>query len=113
MTVEERRRRRFSESFRREQVDLIESGKTTIQEVSLRYQVKPFNVRRWVKRYGKKSLPKPILITNASEINRMKELEKENRKLYELLGKQQAELVYQKSLVKLAKDRLGEDFEKK
>lgn len=113
MTVEERRRRRFSESFRREQVELIESGKATIQEVSLLYHVKVFNVRRWVKRYGKKPLPQPILITNAREIDRMKELEKENRKLYELIGKQQAELLYQKALVKLAKERLGEDFEKK
>lgn len=113
MTVEERRRRRFSEAFRKQQVELIESGVTTVREVSIRYEVKPHNVRRWLKRFGKGTFPNQIIISSSSEINRLKDLEKENRKLYELLGKQQAELVYKSNLLRLAQERLGEDFEKK
>lgn len=113
MTVEERRRRRFSEEFRKEKVRLIESGKTSVKDVSKQYQVKPANVRLWLKKYGKKALPEPIIISNGKEFDRIRELEKENKKLLEQIGKQQVELVYKNELIALARERLGEGFEKK
>ncbi|MDH5400122.1 MAG: transposase [Cyclobacteriaceae bacterium] len=113
MTTEERRRRRFSEEFRKEQVKLIEAGKVTIQEVSKLYQVKTANVREWLKKFGKIKLPEQIIVSNGKEFDRIRELEKENKRLLEHIGKQQVELVYKNELLELAKERLGEDFEKK
>jgi len=113
MTVEERRRRRFTESFRKTQVSLIESGKTSISEVSRLYEVKQSSVRRWLSKYGKKDLPGPIIVSDPSDIVRLKELEKENKKLKELVANQQLSLVYQEGILALAKERLGDDFEKK
>jgi len=113
MTVEERRRRRFSEDFRKEQVNLIEAGEVTIKEVSKLYQVQIANVKRWLRKYGKSKLPGPIIISNGKEFNRIRELEKENKRLLEHIGKQQVELVYKSELLSMAKERLGEDFEKK
>lgn len=113
MTVEERRRRRFTESFRKTQVSLIESGETTISEVSKLYEVKQSNVRRWLSKYGKKDLPRPIIVSDPSDIDRLKELEKENKKLKELVANQQLSLVYQEGVLAIAKERLGDDFEKK
>lgn len=71
MTVEERRRRRFSEAFRKEQVDLIESGQLTVQEVSRLYKVKSASIKRWLIKFGKKELPSTILISKASKYNRI------------------------------------------
>lgn len=113
MTEDERRRRRFSEEFRKEQVSLIESGQTTVGEVAKRYHAKPQSVRAWLLRFGKKSVPGRIMITTGKEFDRIVDLEKENRKLIELIGRQQVELVYKDGLLKLAKEKLGEDFEKK
>ena len=113
MTTEERRRRRFSEPFRKEQVKLIESGKLSIIEVSRLYQVKAQNVRRWLEKYGKEKLPEMIMIQSSSEINRLKELEKENLKLKQVIGEQQVKLIYQEELLGFAKGLLGKDFEKK
>ena len=113
MTVEERRRRRFSESFRKEQVSLIESGKLTIAEVSRLYEVQIKNVKRWVERFGSMSLPQTIHITSTKDIDRLKCLESENKKLKELIADQQISLVYKNELIEVAKERLGEDFEKK
>ena len=113
MTTEERLRRRFSEEFRKEQVQLIETGKTTILEVSKRYEVKTQNIRLWMERYGKKSIPGRILITTGKDYDRIMSLEKENKKLIELIGRQQVELIHKDEVIRLAKDRLGEDFEKK
>jgi transposase-like protein len=113
MTTEERRRRRFSEEFRKEQVALIESGAATIVEVSRLYEVKRDSVKRWIERYGKQELPPRILITNGKEFNRLAELEKENKRLLELIGRQQVELLYKNELIRISKEKLGEDFEKK
>ena len=62
LTTEERRRRRFSESFRKEQVALIDKGAKTISQVSREYHVKPASVRRWVARFGEVELPQQILV---------------------------------------------------
>lgn len=113
MTTDERRRRRFTTDFRIQQVQLIESGKITIQEVSKLYEVKVDSVQRWLVKFGSKPLPKPIIISDGSEISRLKELEKENKRLLEIIGTQQVELFYQRALVDVAKSKLGEDFEKK
>lgn len=113
MTTEERRRRRFSEDFKKEQVMLIESGKTTLGEVSKLYQVKRDSVKRWLISYGKKEVPGKILISNGKEFDRIRELEKENKSLMEVIGKQQVELIYKNELIRLSKEKLGDDFEKK
>lgn len=113
MRLEERRRRRFSESFRKEMVGLIEAKKVTVAEVSMMYEVKQENVRRWLKKYGTKQLPKPIIVRSPKEINKFKELERENKELKQIIGTMQVELVYTKKLIELAKEKLGEDFEKK
>ena len=113
MTVQERRRRRFSEEFRKEQVRLIESGQRTIAEVSRLYEVRRDSVSRWVKKYKTKDLPGRIIIQSEEEIDRIKDLEKRNEHLKKVIGEQQLEVLYLRECLKLARERLGEDFEKK
>lgn len=113
MTVEERFRRRFSEEFRKEIVSLIEKGELTMAEASRLYEVKTASVKRWVQKYGKVEYPKAIMVQSIRDVNRVRDLEKENKKLKETLGTQQMKLVYMEELLKLAKEQLGTDFEKK
>lgn len=113
MTVEERRRRRFSEEFRKEQVSLIESGQRTIKEVTRLYEVKYDSVKRWLEKYGTKKLPDQVVIQTQAEVNRIKELERQASHLKEVIGEQQIELLYLRECLALARERLGEDFEKK
>jgi transposase-like protein len=113
MTVEERMRRRFSESFRKEMVIKIESGELTISEISRLYEVQKKNVRAWLKKFGTQTLPDQIIISNAKDYNRVKELETQIDQLKKIIADQQIELVKSQSIVKLAKDHLGKDFEKK
>lgn len=113
MTVEERRRRRFSEEFRKEQVALIESGKLTIQEVARLYEVKNSNVKRWVTKYGIKEIPPGIIISSSSEYNRIGDLEKQVRDLKQIIADQQISLITKASIIELAEEKLGKDFQKK
>mgnify|MGYP003433438403 FL=1 len=54
-----------------------------------------------------------ILIQKPAEINRVLELEKEAKKLKTITGDQQIRILQLEELPKLAKERLGERFEKK
>lgn len=113
MTVEERRRRRFSEKFRKEQVSLIENGQRKTSEVCRLYEVKYDSVKRWIDKYGTKVLPDQIVIQTQAEVNRIKDLEKQTSHLKEVIGEQQVELLYLRECLALAREQLGKDFEKK
>lgn len=113
MTSDERRLRRFSEEFKREQVKLIESGVRSIAEVSRLYEVKAQNVREWVKKFGTQSIPGVIVVQTQEEVNRIKELEREIGKLKGIIGELHVELLYKNEVISLAKEKLGTDFEKK
>lgn len=113
MTLQERRQRRFSENFKKEIVVELESGNLTVRQVSLAYEVKQDNVKRWIHKYGREPLPKGILIQSPAEINKLRELEKETVKLKQIIGEQQIKILYLEQIMRLAKEKLGDDFEKK
>ncbi|MDZ4682799.1 MAG: transposase [Saprospiraceae bacterium] len=114
MTTEERRRRRFTESFRKEQVELIESGQATIAEVGRRYEVKADNIGKWVKKYGSRKPEGGVtLVGSQRDFDRLAFLEKDYKSLQVLFGEQQIHLIRLRKLLDLAKGELGEDFEKK
>lgn len=113
MTEEERRRRRFSEAFRKEQVNLIESGQRSIGDVSRLFEVKRACIKRWLEKYGTKTLPEQIVIHTQSEVNRVKELEERSAHLKRVIGEQQVEILYLRECLEVAKEKLGADFEKK
>ncbi len=113
LTTEERRRRRFTEAFRKEQVGLIDRGEATLAEISRMYQVKPDCVMRWVRKFSQRVIAEPIVIGSRNDYDHLKVLEKENQTLKQYIGEQQMRLVYMEQVIALAKERLGKDFEKK
>src|SRR5690554_6907633 len=104
MTVEERRRRRFTEEFRKEQVALIEGGEVTISEVARMYQVKSDNVRRWVKKVRNTPLPDQISIQSRKDYTRLAELEKENKQLKGVIGDQYIKINFLEKLVEIGRE---------
>ena len=113
MTVEERRRRRFSETFRKEQVAKIESGELSVAEVSRLYEVQRKNVRLWIKKFGSTKIPEQIIVSTSADYNRIKNLEREVLELKQLIADQQITLVKAEAIKLLAEEKLGKDFEKK
>jgi transposase-like protein len=113
MTIKERMHRRFSEELKKELVSKIESGETTLKTVSLLYEVKMDNVKRWFKEYGKEPLPVSIVLHSGTEITKYKELEKESDNLKKVIGEQYLKITYLEQCLSLAKEKLGADFQKK
>lgn len=114
MSKQERMHRRFTEAFRKEQVELIEKGEATQADIARRYDVSYQNVHRWVKRYGKLDREnKTTYVGSSKDFDRLRLIEKEYKSLQRLFGEQQIELIRARKLLDIAKEQLGSDFEKK
>ncbi|MBK8054988.1 MAG: transposase [Saprospiraceae bacterium] len=108
-----RTRKVFSESFKKQKVDLIESGKMTTGSVAAQFDVSYAAVYQWVKKYGKVSPPDKIVIETDSDYLKVLELQKEKSNLERILGKQQIRIDYYETLIEMAKEHYKEDIEKK
>lgn len=113
MTVKERMHRRFSEELKRDLVTQIENGETTVKSVSMLYEVKMDNIKRWLVAYGKEPLPVSIVVHSGTEITKYRDLEKESDKLKKVIGEQYLKITYLEQCLSLAKEKLGVDFQKK
>jgi transposase-like protein len=113
MNKEERKRRRFSEPLKRELVGLIEAGQLTVKDVSINYEVTSWNVRLWIKKYGKSPLPERIIIQSSSEVNVVKDLKNQINDLKLILADKTLEIHMIKSTIELYRRQYGVDLEKK
>ena len=60
MSISERRRRRFSDTFKIQKVREIETGKTKVSEICKQYEVTPANVYKWLDKFGSKKDKKEL-----------------------------------------------------
>ncbi|MFZ1735866.1 MAG: transposase [Candidatus Moraniibacteriota bacterium] len=113
MTVDDRRRRRFSEEFKRSIVLQLEKEEITVKQVSALYEVKMENVKAWLGKFGKTPLPKTIIIHTTDEITTLKDLRAQNQQLKVVVADGSVELHMTKSILKLYQEKYGFDLEKK
>ena len=114
LTIEERKRRRFSESFKRKKVQEIESGQTKISEICRVYQVKGQNVYRWLHKYGSMKQKKERLVIEAeSDTLKVIELEKQVAELERIIGQKQIEIDFKDKMIELAEEVYHVDIKKK
>lgn len=113
MEKQRKAQRRFSESFKKEKVTLIEEGKVKVSDISKLYKVSTVSVYRWCSKYS--SLPKGerLVVEKVSEAKKTMELFNQVRELEQALGRKQMELDYFKAVVSLSSEEQGEDLEKK
>jgi transposase len=109
-----KQRRVFSESYKREQVSLIEKGEITVSELARMIGMKNSNpIYMWVKKYGKKPLTERIVIESQSDYMRLKELEKQLKEAEQLIGRQQIRLQFFEGIIDEVEAHYGEDPVKK
>jgi transposase len=114
MSVSERRRRHFSESFKRAKVREIELKQTTASEVCRQYEVSQTNVQRWMKKYGDK-YQKGVrtIVELESDTRKIGELRNRIAELERLVGQKQIQLEFQEKMFEIAQELYGVDIKKK
>ena len=114
LTIEERRRRRFSESFKRKKVQEIESGQTKISEICRVYQIRRPNVERWRRKYGSMQQKRERLIVETeSDTLKVIELQKRVAELERIIGQKQIEIDFKDKMIDLAEEVYHVDIKKK
>jgi transposase-like protein len=109
----DKKRRIFSDEFKKEKVSEIESGILTISELSRVYSVSSTSIYQWLYRYGnqyKKGVR--MVVEKESEAHRTVELLGKVSDLERLLGQKQVEIEYLTRVIAEGDNHFGCDLKK-
>lgn len=114
LTESERRKRIFSEEFKKQKVQEIERKQTTISEVSKAYQVRYNNVSKWVEKYGttyKKGVR--LVVEMESETKKLLAQQLKIAELERIIGQKQIVIDFQDKMIEIAESMYQIDIKKK
>ena len=114
LTLEERKRRHFSESFKRKKVQEIESGQTKIADLCRQYDTVRGTIYQWLNKYGSmKTKKERLVIETESDTQQLIALKKENAHLKMIIGEKQIQIDFKDKMIEIAEDHYGVDIKKK
>lgn len=114
LSTAERRKRRFSDEFKKQKVKELELKQTTVLEVSRAYQVSTKNVYGWLAKFGK-SYKKDVrlIVEMESDTKMLLELKAKIAELERIIGQKQLTIDFQAKMIDLAEEVYGVDIKKK
>ncbi len=113
LNQEERRRRVFSDDFKKKKVREIERKQVTIAEISREYDVRPWAIRLWLYKFGSNSKKGvKLIVEEESDTRKIKELQSKIAELERLLGQKEVQLIFQDKLISIAEQTYGIDIKK-
>lgn len=114
MSTSERRRRKFSDSFKIQKVKEIETGKTKVSEICKQYEVSSVNVYRWLNKFGSMQDNKERLIVETeSDTKQLLALKKKVAELERIIGQKQVLIDFKDKMIDIAEETYGIDIKKK
>jgi transposase-like protein len=100
--------RHFSESFKLKILSELSEGKYTKRELSRLYNIGYTTINDWVRKYKRQDLMNQrITVQTMDELSRIKALQKEIKKLKELLLKKDLDALVLDSYLEVAAEELG------
>ena len=110
----ERRRRSFSEDFKRQKVVEIDRKQITISEVCKQYEVSATSVNRWMKNFSVNYMKGVKTIVEAqSDTRKIIDLQAKIAELERSVGQKQLLIDFQNKMIELAEQTYGVDIKKK
>ena len=114
MSTSERRRRKFSDSFKIQKVREIETGKTKVSEICKQYEVSSVNVYRWLNKFGSMQDNKERLIMETeSDTKQLLALKKKVAELERIIGQKQVLIDFKDKMIDIAEETYGIDIKRK
>jgi transposase-like protein len=108
-----KKRRIFSESYKKSRVKEYESGQLTVREIAQLYGIGYQTVYLWIYKYSsynKKSLK--VVEHKDSHKYRLKQLQDRIKELEQIIGQKQIQVDYLEKIIELAKIELEIDLKK-
>lgn len=114
LTQAQRRRRTFSEGFKRQKVHEIETGLTRISEICKQYELSDVSVYKWLEKFGSmKNKKERIVIESESDTKQLLELKRKVAELERIIGQKQILLDFKDKMIDIAEEMYGVDIKKK
>jgi len=113
LNQEERKRRTFSDAFKRKKVKEIELGKVKISQICKVYQVSSVSVYKWISKFGSINKPERIIVESKSDTQKILALKKRIAELERLVGQKEIELIFKDKMIDIAEDKFGIEIKKK
>jgi len=108
-----RKRRMYSESFKRRLVDEFESGKFSVVQLERLHGISNPLIYRWIYKYSTfNEKGYRIVEANNSSSKKLKELEAKVKELEATLGRKQIQIDYLETMMEVAKEELNIDIKK-
>ena len=108
-----RRRRVFSEDFKLKIVREYESGKYSVSELGIIYDIASQNIYEWIYKYSnynKKSIQ--VVEMKDSQADKLKRMEARIKELERAVGQKQMNIDYLEKMIELAKEHYDIDIKK-
>jgi transposase len=113
LTTQERQRRSFSETFKRNKVKEIESKQVRVSDICRQYSVSAVSVYRWINTYGlEQHKHERLIIETMSDTKKIKELRERMAELERMVGQKQIEIEFYKKMIDLAQEHYGIEIKK-
>lgn len=113
LTTRERHSRVFSETFRRNKVQEIESKVVRVSDICRQYSISAQSVYRWIHKYGSSQQKQERLIVESmSDTKAIKELRERMAELERMVGQKQIEIEFYKKMIDLAQEHFGIEIKK-
>lgn len=114
LSISERQRRHFSDSFKIQKVRELETGQTKVIEICSQYEVSQTAVYRWIEKFGiMKEKKERFIIESESDTRQLIELKKRLSELERIIGQKQIQIDFQNKMIDLAEETYGVDIKKK
>lgn len=114
MNEAERRRRHFSDDFKKSKVQELELGRTTISELKRQYEVSSTTVYRWLANFAAmKNKPERIIIETDSDTKELLQLKQKIAELERIVGQKQVLIDFYDKLIDIAEVEYKVDIKKK
>lgn len=108
-----RRKRSFSESFKKQLVQEFETGQYSVNELYRLHQIKPAVIYGWIYRYSSYNKSGYRIIEHSmSSSKKVKELQEKIKELEQKVGQKQIMIDYLETMMDVAKEELNIDIKK-
>jgi len=114
LTVTQRRKRYFSEEFKRRRVDELDHKLTTVADICKAYEVSDTSVYKWIYTYSRmrKKLERQV-VESESESVRFNKIQERVKELERIIGQKQLLIDFQEKVIELVEDEFDIDIKKK
>lgn len=114
LSVTQRRKRYFSEEFKRRRVDELDHKLTTVAEICKAYEVSDTAVYKWIYTYSRMRKKKERqVVESESESVRFNKIQERVKELERIIGQKQLLIDYQQKVIELAEEEYRIDIKKK